>query len=266
MGGENRNVSLSLGSCKRVKCWCDQGCCDWARPRPLELCRTHRCYFRPDSYSVRLTAVSARPGKLPKLPLLLQDPPLLPQARLPNSLFLFVISASNNLWMTTSSTSTDNDSESKIENEIGNPSPIRSLALWSERRSTHRLYQFVLFALVKEGSVRPFTFVSKRKLTIPSRLYSQDSPSNPFAPSLADSGILNSFRSTNHRNVKVLITKGSYGGKHGVIVKSYILGKNSHRVLTSDGSINTFKQIDLKRLDVQFLLPYSFPVEYPPSC
>ena len=156
-----------------------------------------------------------------------------------------------------SSISTDSDSE----NEAETPRATRTVPLWSDRRVTQRIYKFTLFARVEEGSVLPFTFVFYRRPSVPSGVYCKQFPSNPFAPSLADRRISNSFRTSEHRNVKVLITKGFHKGKHGVIVKSYVLRKNSHRVLTPDGSVKTYKQIHLRRLDAAFWLPYGFPVE-----
>ena len=157
-----------------------------------------------------------------------------------------------------SSISTDSDSE----NEDETPRATRTVPLWSDRRVTQRIYKFSLFARVEDGSVLPFTFVFHRRPCIPSGTYCKEFPSNPFCGKrLGDNRISNAFRTSEYRNVKVLITKGFHKGKHGVIVKSYVLRKNSHRVLTADGSVKTHKQIDLKKLDAAFWLPYGFPVE-----
>ena len=162
-----------------------------------------------------------------------------------------------------SSISTDSDTEDEREvrtQSFTRISPTRIISVWS-KRPTRRLYKFTLFARLKDGSLKPFTFVSERIPRVPAPLYSREVPTNPYCFSLADCRISNSFRSSEHRNVKVLIEKGSYQGKHGVIVKSYVNRGNNHRVLTADGSVHTFKQIHLKRLDVRFLLPFGFPVE-----
>ena len=150
------------------------------------------------------------------------------------------------------------------DTESDNEPPVRRLAVWCQRRFRQRIFKFTLFARLEGGIVQPFTFVSSIYPNIPANLYTREFPANPFFdsffPSLTGSRISDSFRSTAQRNVKVLIVRGIYKGHHGVIVKSYVLRKNKHRVLTSDGSITTIKQIHLKRLDVQFWLPFGYPV------
>ena len=160
--------------------------------------------------------------------------------------------------------SNHSDTSISSDTESNNEPPLRRLAVWCQRRFTQRIFKFTLFAQLEGGIVRPFTFVSSIYPDIPANLYTREFPAHPFFdsffPSLTGSRISDSFRSTTRRNVKVLIVRGIYKGQHGVIVKSYVLGKNKHRVLTSDGSITTIKQIYLKRLDVQFWLPFGYPV------
>ena len=158
-----------------------------------------------------------------------------------------------------------NISSDATETESDDESPMRSAAVLCERRFGQRVFKFTMFARLEGGIVRPFTFASSVYPNIPANLYTRENPATPFFdsfhPSLIGSRISDSYRSTVRRNVKVLIAKGIYAGKHGVIVKSYVLGKSKHRVLTADGNITTIKQINLKRLDVQFWLPFGFPVE-----
>ena len=151
------------------------------------------------------------------------------------------------------------------ETESDDEPPVRRFSVWCQRRFGQRIYKFTMFARLEGGTVRPFTFASSVYPNIPANLYTRELPASPFFdsffPSLIGSRISDSFRSTAHRNVKVLIVRGIYEGKHGVIVKSYVLGKKKHRVLMADGNVTTIKQIHLKRLDVQFWLPFGFPVE-----
>ena len=151
------------------------------------------------------------------------------------------------------------------ETESDDELPMRSVAVLCQRRFEQRVFKFTMFARLEGGITRPFTFASSDYPNIPANLYTREHPASPFCDSfhlsLTSSTISDSFRTTAHRNVKVLIVRGIYEGKHGVIVKSYVLGKNKHRVLTADGNVTTIKQINLKRLDVHFWLPFGFPVE-----
>ena len=131
---------------------------------------------------------------------------------------------------------------------------------WSERETGKSIYKFTLFALLQEGEVVPFTFTSERRPLVPSHWYSRENPAYPFYPDSRDSRISNSFRSTENRNVKVVIVKGVHKNEHGVIVKSYVRRKSAHKVLTADGAVTTIKQVNLRRLDRQFWLPFGFPV------
>ena len=131
----------------------------------------------------------------------------------------------------------------------------------SERQSGQRIFYFTLHALLKNGTVKSFPFSFDKRPVIPRNTFTEDSSSLPFHSTSTDNRISSSFRTTRGRNVKVLITKGGYKAKHGVIVKSYVLKKNLHRVLTSDGSVITVKQLHLARLDYHFWLPYGIPVE-----
>ena len=131
----------------------------------------------------------------------------------------------------------------------------------SERQSGRRIFFFTIHTLLKNGTVKPFPFSFERRPVIPRNCFTEDTPSLPFHPPSNDNRISSSFRTTRERNVKVLILKGAYKNKHGVIVKSYVLKKNLHRVLTADGCVTTLKQVHLARLDLNFWLPYGIPVE-----
>ena len=129
----------------------------------------------------------------------------------------------------------------------------------TERQSGQRIHHFTLFTRLEDGSVKPFSFTFDR-LPRPAGSFSREHPAQPFLDSIRDSRISNSFRTTESRNVKVLITKGFYKNQHGVIVKSYVRRKSSHKVLTADGNVTTLKQINLRRIDTYFWLPYGVPV------
>ena len=114
------------------------------------------------------------------------------------------------------------------------------VCLLSERQSGRRIFYFTLHAFLKNGTVKPLPFSFDSRPVIPRNTFTEDSPSLLFHPSLTDNRTSSSFRTTRGRNVKVLITKGFHKDKQGVIIKSYVLKKNSHRVLIV-GCVTTFK-------------------------
>ena len=155
-----------------------------------------------------------------------------------------------------------NDSDSSISSDSGSDSDRKETSdrrvlvpvvnPQPERPIRRRLHSYTLFARLESGDIHPFSFTFDRRPNMPSYSFSRESPANPFYPPSGDSRISNSFRTTPKKNVKVLIVRGRYKNQHGVIVKSYVLRKSSHRVLTTDGAVTTLKQIHLRRLDPQF--------------
>ena len=107
----------------------------------------------------------------------------------------------------------------------------------------------------------PFTFIFDRCHFVPPSIFSRENPVVPFLSNSSDSRVSNSFRTTSNKNMKVLIVRGYYKNKHGVIIKSYVSRKNSHKVLTTDGYVTSIKQVYLKCLDRSFWLPYGVPLE-----
>ena len=154
------------------------------------------------------------------------------------------------------STFSDSDNEEISENRLLAPALLQP-----ERPIRRPPYSYTIFTRLESGSIVPFSFTFDRRPNVAAHFFARESPSDPFYYANADTRIAHSFRTTPNKNVKVLITRGRYKNQHGVIVKSYVLRKSSHRVLTTDGAVTTLKQFHLRRLDPNFWLPYGVPVD-----
>ena len=155
------------------------------------------------------------------------------------------------------STFSDSDNEEISDHRVLVP----VVSLQPERPIRRPPYSYTIFTRLESGSVVPFSFTFDRRPNVASYLFAREFPSNPFHLDSGDTRISNSFWTTPNKNVKVIITRGRYKNQHGVIVKSYVLRRSSHRVLTADGAVTTLKQFHLRRLDPTFWLPYGVPVD-----
>ena len=159
-----------------------------------------------------------------------------------------------------SSDSEDDRNESSMPS-LQPSSFLRILRPSPERPGRPRLHRFTLYSLGPDGGAPiAYDFLFERRPLIPRVLYSESEPSLPYHPNCVEARISHSFRTSRTRNVKVVITKGRYKNKQGVIVQSYCRKKSLHKVLTADGCVTSIKQIYLRRLDASFLLPYGIPV------
>ena len=144
------------------------------------------------------------------------------------------------------SVSDTSDSESGHK-EIIHPRPTNEVQILvrvtrpvSECQSVQRIFTYTLYARLESGVAKTFTFTFDRRPS-PICSFSRESSPLPFSFKALDSRILNSFRTTQSNNVKVLITRGIYKNKYGVISKSSVRSKSSHKVLTVDGCVTTIK-------------------------